>query len=108
MDKKELNFNFEFITPAERIMSMARTLVSSPDEDCRAVAKAVLDVVAEATTIQKAMAEDRDVDIAPYFDFWFADAIECANVMLNGENQDARDLARCLIEMEKASIKSKE
>ena len=36
-----------------------------------------LDVTAEASAVQKAIAEDGNVDLGPYFDFWFADAIEC-------------------------------
>jgi hypothetical protein len=89
-------------------MTIARASVTSPDENYRSVAKAVLDVTAEALSIQKAIAEDGRVDLAPYFDFWFGDAVGCANKLLQYDDKEARHLGQCLIDLEKASIKSKE
>jgi hypothetical protein len=108
MAEKQMNLNFEFIKPTEKLMSLARGLVSSPSEDCRAVSKAVLDVTAEADKVRGKLARDENADLAPYFDFWFADAVECANRLIKDENDDVRYLATCLIEIEKAVIKSKE
>ena len=105
---KQFQFSFEFITPAERVMAFARASIASHDENYRSVAKAVLDVTAEALSIQKAIAEDGRVDLAPYFDFWFGDAVGCANKLLQYDDKEARHLGQCLIDLEKASIKSKE
>jgi hypothetical protein len=107
-EKHKFRFKFEFIMPAERIMAVARNNLDSPDENLRSVAKAVLDVTAEASKIKSAMAEDKDADLGPYFDFWFADALNCANQLLDCEEPDARNLARCLIDIERATVKSKE
>jgi hypothetical protein len=107
-NKKKFKLTFNFVMPAERVMQIARDRVDSPDENYRSVAKALLDVTAEAAKVKDALTEDRDVDVAPYLDFWFADAVACATKLLQSDDPDARDLAQCLIDAEKATIKSKE
>ena len=57
--------------------------------------------------IKKAMEENRDADLAPYLDFWFADAIACAQKLLQYEDAESRNVARCLIDAEQAVIASK-
>lgn len=107
-NKKKFKLTFDFVMPADRVIRIALEHVDSPDENYRSVAKALLDVTAEAGKVKDALTEDRDVDLAPYLDFWFADAIECAKKLLRSDDPDAGDLARCLIDAEKAAIKSKE
>jgi hypothetical protein len=107
-EKKEFKFSFQFIEPAEHLLEAARKFADSPNENCRAVAKAVLDVVAAGRKIKNALAENRDADLAPYFDFWFADSVACAQRLLPSDDKQARYLAACLIELEAAAIKSKE
>lgn len=106
--QKEFQFDFQFVEPVETVMAAACKLVNSPDENRRSVAKAVLDVTAAGRTIKDALVENRDADLAPYFDFWFGDSITCAEKLLHSDDQDARLLAECLIAMEKATIQSKE
>jgi hypothetical protein len=102
------NFSFTFIEPSPHVLEAARNLADSPDENRRAVAKAVLDVTAAGRAIMDALRENRNADLAPYFDFWFADSVACAQNLLTSEDKDARYLAECLIELEQATIKSKE
>jgi len=105
---KELQFRMNFILPEDRIMNIARQHLNSPDESCRAVAKALFDVTTEAKTVQEALQEDRSAKLDSYLDFWFADAIEHANKLLTSSDTDARVLALCLIDMEKSVISTKE
>jgi hypothetical protein len=105
---KEFQFTFQFIEPAEYLLEAARKFADSPDENRRAVAKAVLDVTAAGRKIKDALAANRHAELAPYFDFWFADSVACAKKLLNSEDKEARYLAECLIELDKATIKSKE
>ena len=105
---QNLKFSFQFIEPAPYLLEAARKLVDSPDENCRAVAKAVLDVTDAGRKIKDALLENRDADLAPYFDFWFADSIACAQKLLQSDDKEARYLSECLIKLEEAAIKSKE
>lgn len=105
---RQFRFGFNFIEPGARLLEAARKFADSSDENRRAVAKAVLDVTAAGRAIKDAILEDRDADLAPYFDFWFADSIECAQNLLVSDEKDARQLAECLIQLEQALIKSKE
>jgi hypothetical protein len=105
---KRFQFSLQFIEPSETIMASARKLVASPDENRRSVAKALLDATAAGLAIKKAMEENRDADMAPYLDFWFADASSNAEQFLHCDDEEARDVAQCLIDVEKAAIKSKE
>jgi len=89
------------------ILKTANDNLGSNDENVRAVAKAILDVTREATKVKEGIAADGNVDLAPYFDFWFADAIAAANTLLNSENENIRYMAKCLIEQEQAILKSK-
>jgi hypothetical protein len=105
---KKFNFSFSFIEPAPNLLEAARKFAKSPDENRRAVAKAVLDVTAAGRAIKDALLQNSDADLAPYFDFWFADSIACAQKLLDSDDKEARYLAQCLIELEQAAIKSKE
>jgi hypothetical protein len=107
-ERKEFKFTFQFVEPVRHLLEAARKFVDSPDENRRAVAKAVLDVTAAGRNIMDAMLEHRGAYLAPYFDFWFADAVACAQKLLNSEDNEARYLAECLIKLEEAAIKSKE
>lgn len=98
----------EFVVPTESTLSLARSLSDSPDVDCRAVAKAILDSNTEATIVREGIANNLDVDLAPYLDFWFADALECANRLRRHPDSEIRNMANCLIELEADAIKSKE
>jgi len=104
---QKVTFKFDFVIPAEMILKTANDNLGSNDENVRAVAKAILDVTREATKVKEGIAADGNVDLAPYFDFWFADAIAAANTLLNSENENIRYMAECLIEQEKAILKSK-
>jgi len=46
-------------------------------------------------------------DLAPYFDFWFADAITAANLIESSDNERIRFLAESLIAQEDAILRSK-
>jgi hypothetical protein len=105
---QEFNFSFEFIEPEPYLLDAARKFADSPDENRRSVAKAVLDVTAAGRAIKDALLQNRDADLAPYFDFWFADSVVCAHKLLDSDDKDARHLAECLIALEKAAIISKE
>jgi hypothetical protein len=107
-NQQELKFSFHFIEPAENLLEAARKLVDSPDENRRSVAKAVVDVTATGRAIKDALLENRNADLAPYFDFWFADSINCAQKLLHSDDKESRYLAECLIKLEQAAIKSKE
>jgi hypothetical protein len=105
---QKFSFSFSFIEPAPKLLEAARKFADSPDENRRAVAKAVLDVTAAGRAIKDAIIENRDADLAPYFDFWFADSVACAQRLLDSADEEARYLAECLIRLEQAAIKSKE
>ncbi len=105
---QNFNFQFSFVMPTDQVMEIARTHVDSANEDYRSVAKALLDTTEEATKVKDCIEKDIDVDVAPYLDFWFADAVECAKRLLDSGDHDAGLLAHCLIDAEKATIKSKE
>ena len=105
-ERKQFHLSFQFIEPVDRLMAVARTFAVSPDENRRTVAKALLDVTAAGLAIKKAIEENRNADLAPYLDFWFADAISSAQKLLQYEDIESRDLAQCLIDSEKAIIKS--
>jgi hypothetical protein len=107
-EPQKLNFSFSFIEPAPHLLQAARKFADSPDENRRAVAKAVLDVTAAGREIKDALVQGRDADLAPYFDFWFADAVAYAQKLLAADDNDARYLAECLIQLEQAAINSKE
>ena len=103
--KAQFQFSLEFIEPAERMVSVARKFAESPDENRRAVAKVLLDVSAAGLMVKKAMEPKPDAenaagantttDMAPYLDFWFADAIGCAQKLLQYDDAESRDLAQC-------------
>jgi hypothetical protein len=117
-NKVQFQFSLEYIEPAEYMVSVARKFADSPDENRRAVAKALLDVSAAGLAVKKAMEPRTDTesamkantntDMAPYLDFWFADAISSAQKLLRYDDAESRDLAQCLIDAEKAVMKSKE
>ena len=107
-EPQKFNFSFSFIEPAANLLEAARHFADSPDENRRAVAKAVLDVTAAGRAIKDALLQNRDADLAPYFDFWFADSVACAQKLLASDDKEARYLAECLIQLEQAAIKSKE
>ena len=75
MAQKKVNLSFQFIEPAEHVLETARSFLDSPMEDRRCVAKALLDVTTAGLAIKKAMEENRNAQLEPYLDFWFADAI---------------------------------
>jgi hypothetical protein len=104
---QKVTLNFSFVIPAEMILKTANDNLDSSDESIRSVAKAILDVTREAKRVQEGIAADGNVDLAPYFDFWFADAIAAANSLLNSEKENIRYMAESLIEQEKAILKSK-
>jgi hypothetical protein len=94
--------------PTKHVLDIARTwLASSDHEKRRAIAKALIDVTKEARTVQRGLADNGNVDLAPYFDFWMGDAVSAANELLNSNDENDRTLAQCLIDQEKAIIKSK-
>ena len=104
----KFNHNFDFLIPADFLLEFARNSHNAQNEDLRAVAKAVLDATHEATTVQKAIAANGKVDLAPYFDFWFGDAIEAANRLIDSDDENTRYLAKCVIGQQKAVADSKE
>jgi hypothetical protein len=110
MANKGVPFKFSLILiePAERLMAIARKWRDSPDENRRCVTKALLDVTDLGRVIADNMMNDRNTDLAPYLDFWFADAVACAENLSKYEDAESRDLAQCLIDSEKSLIKSKE
>lgn len=107
-DSQKASFDLDITLPGESMLLLARESAASPNEDLRAVAKAVLDVTAEGAKVQQGFETGGSVDLAPYFDFWFADAITAAERLLHADNEAARSLARCLIDQERAILRSKE
>ncbi|SRR5216684_818108 len=107
-EPQKFNFSFSFIEPAPHLLEAARKFADSPEENRRAVAKAVLDVTAAGRAIKEALLQNRDADLAPYLDFWFADSVACAQKLFASDDKEARYLAECLIQLEQAAIKSKE
>lgn len=105
---EKVQFSFAFVEPSETVVAAAQRFLSSPDEKLRSVAKALLDVTAAGLPIKKGMMEDSDTKLDPYLDFWFGDAISCAERLLHSDNEEVRHIAQCLIDAEKAVIKSKE
>ena len=106
-EAQPFNFRLGFVVPADHILAVARDHVDSPDENWRAAAKALLDFTAIGAGIQEAISVGRNADLAPYFDFWTGDAIECATRMFEYPDLDAQNLAHCLIDLEKTAIESK-
>jgi hypothetical protein len=104
---QKVSLNFDFVIPADLVVNAANENLDSDDENIRAVSKAILDLTREATKVKDGMMADGNVDLAPYFDFWFADAIPAANVLLDSKDDNIRYMAECLIEQEKAILKSK-
>lgn len=106
---KDFSFKLDFVIPADIVVCTANENLDSVDENTRAVSKAILDLTREATKVQAAVAEDGDVDLAPYFDFWFADSIAAANALVKCDDTTAavRDMAEMLIKQEEAVLKSK-
>jgi hypothetical protein len=104
---QKVTFDFDFVIPAEMTLKTAKDNLGSSDENVRAVAKAIVDVTREATRVQESLRADGNIDLAPYFDFWFADAVAAANKLLNSGNENIRYMAKCLIEQEQAILKSK-
>ncbi len=105
--EQEINLKFDFVMPADPVLRTAIKAAGSQDENLRAVGKAMLDVTREAKSIQEALVAGRPVELSPYFDFWFGDAVAAANVVLKSDDESSRALARCLIEQEQAIIKSR-
>ncbi|MBI3821706.1 MAG: hypothetical protein HY289_03390 [Planctomycetes bacterium] len=108
--KQEVPFRFSlsFVEPAEHLMGIIRTFADSPDENRRAVAKAMIDVSAAGAMIKEAILKNAGCDMAPYLDFWFADALVCARSLLEYDDAESRDLGQSLIDAEKSVIRSKE
>jgi hypothetical protein len=107
-DQLQCEFALEFIEPPPPVRVLARKLLDSPDDNCRSLAKAVLDVAKAGRKIKTSIAGDKEIDLAPYFDFWFGDALDTAQKLLHSDDKVIRQLAQCLIEMEKAVVESKE
>ena len=107
-ESKKFKFNFNFIMPADHLMSLARESVESPNADLRTVANALIDVTNEADKIAQGFADDGNVDLAPFFDFWFVDAIDAAKRLRESPDDNLRHLAECLIQQEQSIIESKE
>ena len=106
--KVPFQFSLSFIEPAEYLMGIMRKFADSPDENRRAVAKAMLDVSAAGAAVKEAMLKNAGCDMAPYLDFWFADALVCAQKLLQYDDAESRDMGQSLIDAEKSVIKSKE
>lgn len=104
---QKVNLDFEFVIPSDAVVAAARNFVSAKDENVRAVAKALLDLTAVASRVKDAMTQGGNVDLAPYFDFWFADAIAAANSIKSSDDKNIRHLAESLIAQESAIIRSK-
>lgn len=94
--------------PAEHLMSFARESTEAQDADLRAVSKALIDVTNEADIVLKQFAADGNVDLAPFFDFWFVDSVDAAKRLLESPDDNIRHLAECLISQEQAIVESKE
>lgn len=105
---ESFRFSFSFTKPVERIIQIAQRFLESPNEQRRAVAKAVLDITREGAAIFDGIQKPGTVDVAPYFDMWLGDAIDAANELLRSDDKDDRDLAKCLLDQERDIIKSKE
>lgn len=107
-ESQEFKFKFSFAIPADHLLAFARESVESPNADLCTVANAMLDVTSEAEKIRQGFANNGKVDLAPFFDFWFADAIDAAKRLKKSPDDNTRHLADCLITQEQSIIESKE
>lgn len=98
---------FEFLDLSEMVLKAAKDHIGHQDENIRAVAKALLDITDVATELRLQMAKPGIVDLSPYFDFWFADAITAAIANMTSDDKTIRYLSRALIDQESAIIRSK-
>jgi hypothetical protein len=105
---QEFRLDLKFNAPTGRMMAIAQAGLASPDESFRVVAKAIIDLTSAMRSLEKEMVADGDVNLDPYLDFCFGDALDHAHQLLKRDDDDARNLAQCLIDMEKAVVKSKE
>jgi len=111
-NRKKVALDLQFIVPEASLLDFARQQLDSADQDCRDVAKALLDTTDVTVRTKDTLAENIDrkqpLDLAPYFDHWIGDAIEAAQRLLSSETQEARNMAKCLIEQSQAIAASKE
>ncbi len=104
----KFKFSLDFVMPAEMLLNAAKKGKYSSNADIRTVSKALLDLTSEAKTIQREIKKDGNVDLGPFFDFWFVDAIECAERLKSHDDETIVALADCIIDAEQCIIKSKE
>ena len=111
-DKREVKPVFEFLVPEENVLSAARALLDSADQERRDVAKAMLDAAEVTIRTRAALSEGEKTegtfDLAPYFDHWIGDALDSAQRLVSSEDNSVRLVAECLIGQFKAMIQSKE
>jgi hypothetical protein len=105
---KKVSLEFEFVIPSERTSQKAKKHLDSSDTRVQAVAKALIDFAELSTEVKDFLENKTGGDLAPYLDFWFADAVIAAKMLKNSRDEEIRDLATTLIEQEKAAIESKE
>lgn len=106
-EPQKASFDFEVVIPTDMVVLAAKKHTDSDNENVRAVAKALLDLTAVSTMIRDRIKNRQPVDLAPYFDFWFADAITAANLIESSDNESIRFLAKSLIAQEDAILRSK-
>jgi hypothetical protein len=106
-EPERVEITFDILIPSNNIVSAARNHIDSNLEHVRAVAKALLDLTAVASKVKNALALGEDIDLAPYFDFWFADAIDAANAIKDSSDESVRYIAETLIEQENLVLRSK-
>ncbi len=102
-----VEYSLDFPLPADSILDIAENSTHSDDERLRVIGQAVLDFTAIANLTKDDFLQGNAIDLAPYLDFWFSDAIDIAKASLNDPDSNLRTLAQCLIDQEKCAIESK-
>lgn len=108
MSDQHARIGFEFVIPADQLLASAREMLASPIQEYRDIAKAVLEVTDISLDLQHRLSSQIEADFAPYFDYWFGDAIEAAKRHKASSDKGVAAVAESLIAQEEAIVHSKE
>lgn len=105
---QQFKVDFQFVIPTEAVLLSAQTMLQSPHQEYRDIAKVVIELTTLQRFIQTEMINDGNVDLSPWFDYWFGDTLETAESVKSSTDQEACLVAAILLDQEEAIIHSKE
>src|SRR5262245_4823278 len=112
MSGTPINYQLNFIVPAEKVLAEAQRLSEYADDDVRNVAKTLVDqtaLVNQANAgLENKLQPEGTFDLAPLFDNWLGDSLERAEKLLTHSDESVGWVARCLIEQSEGLAQSKE